>query len=241
MRFKLFPAATVLFVLFFSTAVFADYIKNSKLLPTNKIIVLEDGKKVAEYSKEMPVPEGLLLSCVGKCAAKLENISFVADDQSRFSINTKGKTTYLGVEHGVVYFGVSSMPGSIVFMTPKGAVSANQLIMNASMDNPILEGYIKVTENSSEVGVIDGGSMQLLTNDGQILLSPGDHFILAQADIGQEIADATPTTETVTNGALGNLTTGQRAFGATVGIAGGAALGGAIFHDSRREASPFRP
>lgn len=245
MRPKLFTAFTVFLLLFFSANAWAGSLQNSRLFPTEKVIVFEDGKKIAEYTKEMPVPEDLLMSCVGKCAVKLDDLGLLAEDQSRFSIGSNGKNKYLEVEHGVVYFGISSMHNSIDFITPKGSVSVNQLLLSASSNTSMLEGYIKVIEDTCEVGVIGGGSLQLLTSDGQILVKPGQHFILAQADIGGE--SPAPAAQTPAPGAQGgflqNLTSGQLAFGTTAAIAGGASILGSVVHDkdSSREASPFRP
>lgn len=244
---KISCAVAILLFFFLTAVVMAGPIQNSRLLPTDKVTVYDSGKKIGEFTREMPVPEGLSLSCVGKCAVKLEEMSLVAEDQSRFSISLKNKTMYLEVDDGVVYFGISSLATSIVFMTPAGAVSLNQLYLNVSSGTKMLEGYIKVSENSSEVGVIDGGNLQLLTNDGRELLKPGEKFILAQADIGGEIMDPAGTTDDsvrVGSGALfQNFTSGQIAFGTTVGIAGGASLLGAIVHDKdkSRDASPFLP
>jgi hypothetical protein len=243
MRKTIFAVIPFLLILFFSATVIAGDGDTSRLVPTDKVSVYKDGKKIAEYTKEMPVPEKVLLSCNGKCGIKLDDISLVGEDQSRFLIDSKLNNRYLGVEEGIVYFGISIMPRKIVFMTPKGAVSVNQVFIDASSSSKMLEGYIKVNENFSEIGVIEGGSLQLLTNDGQQLIKPGQRFILAQADIGAEIPDEIVVGTFNDPGFPRNLSSGQLAFGTTVGIAGGVSSIGAILHDKdkSRPASPSQP
>lgn len=240
---KISVTVAILLSLFLAGSAMAGSIQNSRLLPTDKVIVYDAGKKVAEYTREMPVPEGLSLSCIGKCAVKLTDMSLVAEDKSTFSIGSKNRSTYLEVNNGVVYFGISSMSGPIVFMTPKGAVSVDQLFFNASSEAKMLEGYLKVSENSSEVGVIEGGNLQLLTNDGRELVKPGHRFILAQADLGGESTGDAGSTGQGGGGFFQNLTSGQLALGTAVGVAGVATTLGVILHDkdSSDDASPSRP
>jgi hypothetical protein len=244
MRTTISTAISFLLLLFFSTTSIADDGNVSRLVPTDKVSVFKDGKKIAEYTKEMPVPESVIMSCKGKCGIKLDDISLVGEDQSRFLIDSKHNNRYLGVEEGIVYFGISTMPRKIIFMTPKGAVSVNQVFIDASSNTQMLEGYIKVTDDFSEIGVIDGGSLQLLTSDGQQLIKPGQRFIVAQADIGADASDEIIVGVFDNQGGfLENLSSGQLAFGTTVAIAGGVSSIGAILHDKdkSRDASPSRP
>ena len=249
-------ALAVLLSLVLAGSVLAGSVQNSRLLPTDKVVVYDAGRKVAEYTREMPVPKGLALSCIGKCAVKLADISLVAEDKSMFSIDSKNRSTYLGVNNGVVYFRISSMTGPIVFMTPKGAVSVNQLFFNASSGAKGLEGYLKVSENASEVGVIEGGNLQLLTKDGRELIKPGHRFILAQAiDVeGEDAIDAADADGTDVDasdaidsddekkGFLRNLTGGQVALAAAGGVAAFAIIDKVDdSSDDDASASPFRP
>lgn len=168
----------------FSGPVRAGDIQNSKLLPADRVTVFEDGKKIASYTKEMPVPEGLELRTEGKCAIKLDDISLVAEDQSRFSIDYRNNARVIDVQQGKVYFGASEATGTLVFLTPKGGAMSDQILLNTSSASPMLEGYVKVTEESSEVGVLQGGSMKLATRDDQRMIKPGQSLMLAQANIG---------------------------------------------------------
>ncbi len=237
--------ATIL-VLVFSTTVIAADGDVSRLVPTEKVTAYKDGQKIAEYTQEMPVPENVLLSCKGKCGIITEDLSLVGEDQSRFLIDSEQNSRYLGVEEGTVYFGISTMPRKIIFMTPKGAVSVNQVFIDASSNAKMLEGYIKVTEEFSEIGVLEGGSLQLLTDEGQKVIKPGQRFVLAQADMGGETSGTSGSGSTGFHnqgGFLANLTSGQIEFITTVAIAGGVSSLGAALHDKdkTRDASPSQP
>ncbi|MBS0014365.1 MAG: hypothetical protein KFF46_10380 [Desulfobacterales bacterium] len=191
------PAISLIMIIglamLFSGPVLAGDIQNSKLLPAERVTVFEDGKKIASYTKEMPVPEGLELRTEGKSAIKLDDISLVAEDQSRFSIDYRNNARVIDVKQGTVYFGASDATGTLVFLTPKGGAMSDQILLNASSDSRMLEGYVKVTEESSEVGVLQGGSMKLVTRDDQRMIKPGQSLMLAQADIGTNPAAAQGT------------------------------------------------
>ncbi|MCF8052722.1 MAG: hypothetical protein K9L59_15885 [Desulfobacterales bacterium] len=177
--------------LLFSVPGFAGPIKDSRLTPADKVTVLQNGKKIAQYTEEMPVPGGVLLETTGRCAVRLGSISFVAEDQARFAVDTDGKDNLLKVERGTVYFGLSGLAGNaLVFLTPEGAVYSDQVLLNASSDGNLLEGYVRVTEETSEVGVLRGGSMNLVTHDGPQLLRTGQSMILAKADIADRAEHA---------------------------------------------------
>ena len=156
----------------------------SRIIPTDKVNVFQDGKLIATLTQEAPLPTGVVLSCEGKCGIKLDDISLVAENKSLFSIERQGNTQIVNLQGGTVYFGMSKISGSVVFVTPKGAVSVNQVILDASTDRKMVEGYLKVDSNTSEIGVIEGGALTLLTRDDTKVLESGNRLILAQADIG---------------------------------------------------------
>lgn len=224
-----------------SAPVLAGSMDNSRLVPTEKVAVFEDGKKVAEYSEEMPVPEGALLVATGKCAVKLDDVSFVAMDQSRFAIDSNEDNRFLSVQKGTVHFGTAGND-SLVFLTPRGAVSTEQVILNASSETRMVEGYVKVSEDSSEVGVIDGGSMVLATRDGQQTVKSGQSLLLAQAEEqeqGQETGDQTPPPA----GWWNSLSTAEKVGTVAIGAVG---VGGVAYiiaddDDDDDEASPSSP
>lgn len=224
----------------FSAAALAGDIENSRLMPEEKVSVYQDDEKIADYSKEMPVPEGKLLAATGgKCAVRLDNTSFIAEDQARFAIESDGDYRYLSVVEGTVYFGLTDKSRSMVFLTPKGAVSNQQVMISASSGNRVLEGYVKVAEETSEMGVLNGGSMILATADGQQKLDSGQSMLLAQAEEGEQTSeDQTPAPE----GWWGSLSTAEKVGAATIGAIG---IGGAALviadDDDDDDASPSNP
>ena len=221
-----------------SSPVLAGSMDNSRLIPAEKVAVFEDGEKVAEYTEEMPVPEGALLVATGKCAVKLDDVSFVAEDQSRFAIDSREDNRFLSVQKGTVYFGTAGS-GSLVFLTPRGAVSTEQVRLNASSDSRMVEGYVKVTDESSEVGVLDGGSMVLATRDGQQTLKSGQSMLLAQAGEQAQQSDQRPTPA----GWWNSLSTVEKVGTAAVAAVGVGGIAYAIFEDDDDEAaaSPSSP
>jgi len=176
--------ATFLILFFFvSTNGFAGDTDNARLITSEEVTMLQNAQKIAEYTQETPFPEDTLLSCEGKCAIRLSDMSIVAEDQSQFSVDTKDNSRHLIIKKGTVYFGLSAESRSLVLITPKGAVAANQIMINASNKN-MVEGYIKVADETSELGIIDGGSILLATKDGQQRVKSGESYLLAQADMG---------------------------------------------------------
>ncbi|MFW5874676.1 MAG: hypothetical protein ACOCUC_00435, partial [bacterium] len=185
------------------------------------------------------VPEGKLLAATGgKCAVRLDDTSFIAKDQTKFAIESDGDYRYLSVAKGTVYFGLTDKSRSMVFLTPKGAVSNQQVMISASSGNRVLEGYVKVTEETSEVGVLNGGSMIVATADGQQKLDSGQSVLLAQAEEGEEASeDQTPAPE----GWWGSLSTAEKVGAATIGAIGIGGVAFVIADDDDDDASPSNP
>lgn len=182
-RLSMISSFVVIFTISIFNICFAFNAHSSRIIPTEKVTIYKNGKIVGEYTQEAPLPLGHLLSCSGKCGIKYNNLSLVAEDQSLFSIDTRSGKHYIHVEKGTLYFGLSSLPNSIFITTPKGAVSMNQLIVNASAGSQFVEGYIHVDAGSSEIGVIKGGSIKFVTENGQSIVKPGNRLILAMAQI----------------------------------------------------------
>jgi len=230
----------VFLCLVFSVSAFAGDIQNSRLIPEKKVIIYEDGKKIGEFTKEAPCPEDVFLSCQGKCGIKLNGLTLVAEDNSMFAIKNTSDSQYLKVKKGTLFFGLSEMQRPFVFVTSKGAISANRMLLNASTDKEMVKGYVKVSEQSTEVGVIEGGSLQMLTQKEDKLLQPGNKIILAQADMGSGSGGSGSS-----SGLTGALTTGEIAGftiagGAAIGVAG--LIGTALFDDDDDDdASPSSP
>ena len=152
-----------------------------RIIPMGKVYMLKDGKTIGSYSSEAPLPENTLLKTEGDCAVKLSDLYLVAADKSQFAISNADTSRELRVKGGTVYFALSKLPQPMVFTTPEGFVTAQQVILNASTEKSILKGYVAVSEKGSEIGVIEGGSLLISTADGDQLVKAGNRILLAAA------------------------------------------------------------
>ncbi|MBS0013790.1 MAG: hypothetical protein KFF46_07440 [Desulfobacterales bacterium] len=218
--------------------------ENSRLLPENKVLVYDEGKKIAQYSREMPVPAGkLLASSGGRCAVRIGDVSLIAEDQSKFAIETDANYRYISVTQGTVYFGLTDESRSMMFLTPKGGVATQQVLLNAAADNRFLEGYVRVTEKTSEIGVLDGGAMIVASRDGEQKLNSGQSIFLAQAE---EAGDPQQTERQTTAGPpgwWGSMSAIEKVGVVTIGAigVGGVAWAIADDDDDDDDASPSSP
>ncbi|WP_372683972.1 hypothetical protein, partial [Desulfosarcina sp.] len=144
-----------------------------RIYPTNKVTLYRGDTIVGVYTKEAPLPEGSIISADGRCAVKLDDLYLVGEDQSLFSINTSGRQRNLFIKKGTVYFKTSAMNRSFSFITPDGPISVQRIQLNAAAGDGALKGLVTVTENQSELGVVEGGSMIVLTDNGLMTISSG--------------------------------------------------------------------
>ncbi len=161
-----------------------------RIIPMGKVYMLKDGQTIGSYSSEAPLPENTLLKTQGDCAVKLPDLYLVAVDKSQFAISNADTSRELRVKDGTVYFALSKLPRALVFTTPEGFATAQQVILNASTEKSILKGYVTVSEKGSEIGVIEGGSLLISTADGNKLVKAGNRIYLAQAGPGAILGDA---------------------------------------------------
>ncbi len=162
---------------------FASELKSARIYPTGKITIYSGNQRVGEFNKEAPFPEGFLIAADGKCGVKMEDIYLVAEDGSLFSVVTSANLRKLLIKKGTLYFAVSDMSRSLSFITPSGSLAVLDILLNAATDRPQLKGYVAVNQNGSEVGVIEGGSMIVSTEQGEMMIEPGQQITLAQADM----------------------------------------------------------
>ena len=162
---------------------FSSELKPARIYPTDKITIYNGEQKVGEFNKEAPFPEGYLIAADGKCAVRMDDIYLVAEDKSLFSVATSTNLRKFLIKEGTVYFAVSKMSHSLSFITPYGNLAVLDMLINAAAGSPKLKGYVSVGENVSRVGIIEGGSMIVSTQKGEMMLEPGQQLILAQADL----------------------------------------------------------
>ena len=247
LRFKI---MTVFIILAFASTGFSAELPAGRILPKGKVVLFHENQKVGEFRSEAPLPENTLLSVQGKCGVKLTHLYLVAIDQSLFSITTNDNTRKLFVQKGTVYFALSSMPYTLVFQTPDGVITTNDVMLKASSSNQLLKGYVYVEEGITRVGVLEGGSLLVSVADGKPqVVSPGHELRLAQADIfkdegtpeGKKPADTGKAEETAKGG--GMSTAAKVGLGVLVvgGIAALAAGGGGGGDSAPPVASPGSP
>jgi ferric-dicitrate binding protein FerR (iron transport regulator) len=215
---------------------------SDRIFPTGKVTLYRGDKTVGVYTKEAPLPEGSVISTDGRCAVKLHDLYLVAEDQSVFSINTSGRQRNLFIKEGTIYFKTSSMRRAFAFITPNGQISVQRIRLNASFSDGAINGYIAVTENQSELGVAQGGSMDVFTERGPMTIQSGKKIILSQADMdiglpedeapaAQQIPETKPPTSTgrkIVYGALGVAAVAGIALGLSGGGGGGDNGGGSV-------------
>lgn len=218
---------------------------SARVIPTGKVSIIKDGKVVGEFSKEAPLPEGSMLRCEDKCALKLDDKYMVADPGTEFLVTPAAGSTELYVKEGTVYYAMRESSSPLQIDTPNGEATTGDLIMTASE----VRGYVRVSGNESEIGVIEGGTMMMETESGEMAVTPGNAITIAS--VGSETSGA--TADGAAAAKTGGLTRNQKfAVGAgsvAVLTAGGIALasgsggsgGGGDDDDDDDDGSPSSP
>ena len=231
-------AFIVVVLVVFSTSALASNFGSARIMPEGKVLIYRGDRQVGELTTEAPLPNGDLLACEGDCAVRMDGLLLVGADQSLFSVTTRANSRDLLVKNGTVHFALSKMPQSLVIVTPRGAVTVRQLILNAAATGGPLKGYVAVSQESSEIGVTEGGAVLVSTAEGEATIPAGNKMVLAQTNEAQA-PGAQPATTTGGGGSWIPF-----AVGGTV--AGAAPIVFAIATDSDGgggggDASPFRP
>ncbi len=192
-----FKVIAIFALLAFASTTFASGLSVGRIIPTGKVTLYHGNQKIGEFSSEAPFPEGTLLSVQGECGVKMSDLYLVATDKSLFSVTTDPDSRILAVKNGTVYFALSSMPHTLVFQTPDGVVTTNQILLNASTESGLLKGYVSIGDGITRVGVLEGGSMLLSVGDGKTMkINAGQELRLAQAGLfGEEEDEETKTEE----------------------------------------------
>ena len=162
---------------------FSSEFKSARIYPTGKITIYNGNQRVGEFNKEAPVPEGFLIAADGRCGVRMEDIYLVAEDKSLFSVATSANLRKLLIKEGTLYFAVSDMSRSLNFVTPSGTLAVLDILLNTAANSPKLKGYVSVKQNGSEIGIIEGGSMIVSTQQGEMMIESGKKLTLAQADM----------------------------------------------------------
>jgi ferric-dicitrate binding protein FerR (iron transport regulator) len=126
----------------------------------------------------------------------------MAADKSLFSVTTDSDSRRLTVKTGIVYFALSTLPRTLVFQTPDGVITIHEVILKAASNGGSLKGYVFVEEGITRVGVLEGGAMLMMVDDGRpITIDAGRELRLAQAEIFKEEKEDGKTEESAQEGA----------------------------------------
>jgi hypothetical protein len=215
-----------------ATLSFAVAANSARIIPSGKVSIIKDGRVVGEFSKEAPLAEGSLLRCEARCTVKMDDLYMVAEPDTTFSIQPAASHNELAVEQGTAYFSVTETSRPVEFETPPGNASMREI----SVTDSELKGYVRVSGNETEIGIIEGGTMTVETSSGEMVITPGKQVTIARVNPNPSAAatGGEGGSSLITDVALG-------VAGAGVIIAGGYALYSIDWHDGGSDGSPSSP
>jgi hypothetical protein len=81
---------------------------------------------------------------------------------------------------------MSGATGPLAFHTPDGVVTTQRLILNASTEGGLLKGYVDAAPDGTRMGVLEGGTLVVMTPEGEKTIAAGRQITLAQANLFDE-------------------------------------------------------
>jgi hypothetical protein len=153
----------------------------ARIIPFGKVNVYRDGELLQVLQEEAPLPEGASLKIEGKCAVRMNDLYFVVQDGGEFSIQTSGAVNQLTIENGTLYFAAIASTAPVAFNTPSGTIRTEQIALAASDESALLRGYVNVSEDATQMGVLEGGALTVATAKGQQSIATGEQLTLAKA------------------------------------------------------------
>ena len=77
--------------LVFSFAIigFSTHANAARIIPSGKVSIIQNGKIVGEFSKEIPLPEGSHLLCEAKCTVIMDDLHAIIEPDTIFSVNPR--------------------------------------------------------------------------------------------------------------------------------------------------------
>jgi len=191
-----FSVITMFVILMFASTGLSAGSSAGRILPKGTVSLFHDHQKIGEFTSEAPLPEDTLMSVQGECGVKLKDLYLVAVDKSLFSVATHIDSRKLTVKSGIVYFALSALPRALVFQTPSGVITTHEVMIKAASSGQSLKGYVLVEEGITRVGVLEGGAMVMMVDDGRpITIDAGRELRLAQAEIFKEDTEEGKTEE----------------------------------------------
>jgi len=191
-----FSVITLFVILMFASTGFSAGLSAGRILPKGTVSLFHDHQKIGEFTSEAPLLEDTLMSVQGECGVKLKDLYLVAVDKSLFSVATHTDSRKLTVKSGTVYFALSALPRALVFQTPSGVITTHEVMIKAASSGQSLKGYVLVEEGITRVGVLEGGAMVMMVDDGRpITIDAGRELRLAQAEIFKDDKEEGKTEE----------------------------------------------
>jgi hypothetical protein len=213
-----------------------------RIIPDGSVSLQKNGT-VAKFSEQTVLDENALIACDGNCMVKLQGISLVALNQSKFAVKEDSDVLNLYVEQGRVNFVVSDVTQTFAFYTPDHRfVKTEGFIAPASTDNSV-KGFINSSDKSVEIGM-ERGSMIVQTDEGSQTVNAGQSILLAVADVPSNNPEPGNKEDDDDNKGAGwwaSLGTGGQVAIAAVGIAGGAFLVKEVIDDDDEPATNVAP
>ena len=203
-----------------TTVGFSATTHSARVIPTGKVFLIKDGKVVGEFSQEAPLPEGSMLRCEDKCAVKLDDTYMVVNPGTEFSVTPVAGHNELYIKEGTVYYTMNESSSPLQINTPNGEATTGDITMTGSE----VRGYVRVSGNETEIGVIEGGTMMMETSSGEMAVTPGNAITITA--VGSETSGAAADGAAAEK--TGGLTRNQK-FAVGAGAAAALAAGGIAF------------
>jgi hypothetical protein len=199
MRFNpMFKTVSWIVVLVFMWSAVAFAYPIARIIPYGKVKVYQDGELMQVLQEEAPLPEGASLQIEGKCVVRMNDLYFVVQDGGAFSTQASGGANQLTIENGTFYFGAIETTAPLAFNTPSGSIRIDQIALAGKDESGFLRGYVNVSEDATQMGVLEGGTLTVATAKGLQSIATGDQLTLTKAVSAPAVAaddppDAAPT------------------------------------------------
>jgi len=225
-------ASFLMIFLFSGLAIAAD---NARIDPGTKVSVYRIDKKVDELKAEAPLPYDSLLECTDRCRVRMNSLYFVSSDRSSFSVSAPPQDNLIRFLQGDFYFSLTALPRQLLIQTPIEDLTVQQVIFQAAASGGRLDGYLFVKGDTTEIGVLEGGSLVVSSSHGEHVVQPGSRITIAQAGAHPEISEGAEVSQ-------GGASTTTIVVG---GVVGAAAIAGAVVliadDDDDDDPSPASP
>jgi hypothetical protein len=166
-----------------------------RIFPNGPVTLYRENKAIGVYTQEAPLAEDVFFLSEQRCAVQLYDLYLVAEALTLFAVETSEGHRNLFVKEGIIFFKTADMRRPLNFITPAGKVSVEQIRLQAASGDSSIKGYVAVYPERTELGVAEGGSMDVSTDQGFMTISAGTRIILAQADMDIGLPEERPQAE----------------------------------------------